>query len=142
MKRQQLRKSYELRIAGVLMMPAGIVRIIFGIYMLYLYSTMHVRGMIPDDQLVFACITFGVHAVCSLCELVGGFWGVINWDEPLLAYKSIRFGIVTLALGLIGNALQYWIGFGVSYVAWITGAAAPALFLIAAVWFWTHRMSI
>ncbi len=142
MSRKPLQKSKAMIAAGALMIPAGLVRILFGVYMLYLYGAAHVMGTVPSSQLLAACATLGVHLACGFCEIAVGFFGVTRWDEPLLTHKSVRLGAATLALGLLGNGLQYYIGFGVSYVAWITGAIVPSLFLLAAIRFRVRGMPI
>ena len=123
-------------------MMTSIVRTIFGIIMLHFFSTTHIMGATDDQTLLLAAIALAFILLGAGCELVGGFWGVVNWEEPLLAYKSVRFGIFTLAFGLIGNLLQGLTGYGISYVAWVTGAVVPALFLIAAIHFQVKHINI
>ena len=67
----------------------------------------------------------------ALLLAVCGFLGAVNWDEPMAARKCAVWAAVTLALGLAGNIMQAMTGYGVSYVAWTTGAIVPGLFLLA-----------
>ncbi len=131
-----MKHSYFLKYTCILMMLSSVTRFFFGLSMLNVYTTTYTFGAVAKTQLSAAVATIVIHIGCALAELIGGFIGALNWEEPLLSHKCIRWGVAALALGLLGNLMQHIIEYGVSYVAWITGAAVPGLFLIAAVIFW------
>ena len=131
-----MRHSHFLKITCILMMLSSLVRFFFGLMMLNTYTTASTFGAIAPSQLSMAVLTMLVHMACALSELVGGFIGALHWEEPLLSHKCVRWGIAALSFGLIGNLLQHVIEYDVSYVAWITGAGVPGLFLCASIIFW------
>ncbi len=131
-----MRRSYFLKITCIIMMLSSLTRFFFGLGMLNMYTTTYTFGAIAQSQLSLAVVTFFLHLGCAVSELVGGFIGALHWEEPLLSHKCVQWGIAALSFGLIGNIMQHFIEYGVSYVAWITGAAVPGLFLIASLIFW------
>lgn len=137
-----MRKSRLLLISSALMMLSSLTRIFFGIGMLNYFVSIRSFGTIDPRIIRYAGCAMVCHIVCAAAELVGGFHGAINWEEPLLTGRCLRWGVIALAAGLLGNICQQISGYGISYVAWTTGAAVPALYLLAAVIFriWGKRM--
>ena len=130
-----MKKSNFLKYVSIVLMLVSLVRFFFGVSMFNFYATARTFGSADKELLRLAGINLGLLAACAVAELVCGFQGALNWEEPLNAPKCIRWGVAALALGLAGNLMQAYIGYGVSYVAWITGVAAPLLYLAAAVAF-------
>lgn len=130
-----MRRSHFLRFTCILMMLTSLIRFIMGLTMFNFYVSARNMGGFDDKTIRYAAITLGVLTLCALAELISGFIGSLNWDEPLLAYRCVRWGIISLGLGLAGNLLQGLLGYGVSYVAWTTGAVIPALYAAAALRF-------
>ncbi len=130
-----MRRSSLLKYVSFLMMLTAIVRAIFGIGMMNFFVTAKSLGFDNPTAMTLAKIALWLILLCAVAELVGGFVGALNWEEPLGTRKCVAWGAVMLGLGLAGNLVQALTGYGVSYVAWATGAAAPGLFLLAAVRF-------
>ena len=130
-----MRKSRFLQVSSILSMLGGLVRIVFGFMMLNYFSTALTFGAIGVDQIRFANITFWVLLLGGIAELICGFKGAMNWEEPLRAKSCAVWGGATLLLCLGGNVLQILTGYGASYVTWTTGLIVPGLFFTAALIF-------
>lgn len=130
-----MRRSRFLKVTSILSMLCSLVRLTFGIMMTNLYSTALSFGTIDRTDMRLVNVTMALLALSAAAELVCGFKGALNWEEPLRARNTAAWGAVSLLLGLAGNLMQARIGYGVSYVAWITGLGIPALFFAAALRF-------
>ncbi len=125
-----MKRSHFLKYASVLMMLSSIVQVIFGIMMINLFVTAYSFSA-DRTLLVVPPIAFGLVLLCAISEMIGGFVGVLNWEEPLRSGRNVVWGAVSLVLGLAGNIMQYLAGYEV-IVAWVTGGVVPLIFLIAA----------
>ena len=129
-----MKRSHFLKYASVLMMLSSLVRVFFGIMMINLYVTAYSFSR-NQDLLTLPAVAFGLILACAAAELIGGFVGVLNWEEPLRSRRNVIWGAVSLALGLAGNLMQHLAEYGISIVAWATGAIVPLIYLIAALLF-------
>ena len=127
-----MRRSRLLKAASILIMLSSLLRVFFGFTMFNFFTTASTFGSVGKSELKLAGLALGAVALGAAAELVCGFVGAMNWEEPLRAKRCAVWGGVTLALGLLGNGVQALTGYGVSCVAWLTGAVVPALFLTAA----------
>ena len=134
-----MRKSQLLRWAGVLLMPASLLRFFFGLSMFNFFTSALSFGAVKKTDLALPGAALAVIALSSLAELVTGFLGVLNWEEPKRAGRCTVWGFVTLGLGLVGCLLQSLAGYGVSLVVGITALLVPALFCAAALRFFLKR---
>lgn len=130
-----MRKSSFVKYASFLMMLVSLVRFFFGLMMFNFFSTTLTFGAVTKEQVRLASIAMLLIVLGCLADLIAGFVGMLNWEEPLKAKDCARWGAAALLLGLAGNILQGITGYGISLVAWITGAVIPGLFLCAAVHF-------
>lgn len=126
-----MRKSRLVQVCSILTMLMSLVRLVFGIMMINFFSTALTFGAVSKELMRLAGATAWVLILHALLLAVCGFLGAVNWDEPMAARKCAVWAAVTLALGLAGNIMQAMTGYGVSYVAWTTGAIVPGLFLLA-----------
>ncbi len=133
-----MRRSYFLKYICILTMLAALVRFFFGIMLINFYATANTFGAVEKSTLRLAGVSTALNVLCAAALLACGFLGALNWEEPLNAGKCARWGLAALLLGLGANFLQAVTGYGVSYVAWITGALAPALYLFACLHFRVH----
>lgn len=133
-----MRRSRFLKYICIVMMLSSLTRFFFGLSMLNVYTTTYTFGAVEPQVLSLAVITMLIHILCAIAELVSGFIGALNWEEPLLAGKCLRWGIAALVLGLIGNLMQLIIDYGISLLAWLTGAIIPGLFVLASLRFWYY----
>lgn len=131
-----MKRSRFLKYVSILMMLISLVRFFFGLMMTNLFTTASTLGRADKQTVQTAFLAFAVIILCAVAELVCGFLGALNWEEPLRARRCVIWGILTLVLGLAGNVIQSFTGYGVSFVAWTTGAVAPALYLAAALRFY------
>ena len=131
-----MRRSRWLKYSSFLMMPVSIVQAAFGLMMINVFATARSFGGVVPAQMRLAGLALLVVLGNALCELVSGFVGALNWEEPLRARRCVLWGGVTLALGLLGLAVQALAGYTLSYVEWLTGVAVPANFLAAALRFY------
>lgn len=116
-------------------MLISLVRAAFGVMMINFYATARTFGAVEKSTLRAAGITLALVFACAALELISGFVGALNWEEPLHAKKCAVWGAAALATGLAGNAAQAMTGYGVSYVAWITGCIVPMIYLAASLHF-------
>ena len=130
-----MRKSRFLRVCSILSMLGGLVRIVFGFMLINYFSTLLSFGVVGEEQIRFANLTFTVLLLGGVAQLICGFKGAMNWEEPLRAKACAVWGGATLGLGLIGNAMQIITGYGASFVTWTTGLLVPGLFFAAALIF-------
>ena len=130
-----MRRSHFLRLSSFLMMLTALVRAFFGIMMINLFAMAKNMGTSDPSTVRMAGIAFGLLMAGAAADLICGFVGALNWEEPLLAGRCIAWGTVALLLGLAGNFAQSFTGYGVSYVAWTTGLIIPLAYLISAVHF-------
>ena len=133
-----MKQSIFLKYTSIIMMLTAVVRLFFGFMMINFFATAHTFGAADPAMLRYAGAAILLIVLCALAELVCGFQGDMNWAEPLLSGKCLKWGAAALALGLAGNAFQWLSGYGVSYVAWLTGAVIPAVFTLAA-WLFFRR---
>ncbi len=130
-----MKRSHFLRLASFLMMLNSLVRAFFGFSMFNLFAAARNMGGANSSDVRKAGIALGLLIVGAFADLICGFVGALNWEEPLLARRCSVWGGAALFLGLAGNLAQSLTGYGVSYVAWTTGVIVPALFLFAALHF-------
>jgi hypothetical protein len=134
-----MRKSQLLKWAGVLMMPASLLRFFFGLFMFNVFTTSLSFGTLEKEDLRLPGAALVLIVLSTLAGLVTGFLGVLNWEEPLRAGRCAVWGAVTLGLSLLGCMMQLLAGYGVSYVIWITAILIPLFFFIAALRFRLKR---
>jgi hypothetical protein len=130
-----MRRSRFLQVCSILSMLGGLVRIVFGFMMLNYFSTALSFGIGGERMIRFANLTFAVLLMSGIGELICGFKGAMNWEEPLRAKSCAAWGGGTLLLCLAGNFMQIGTGYGASFVTWTTGLLVPGLFFAAALVF-------
>ena len=137
-----MRKSYLLKYMSFLLMLVSLVRLFFGFTMINFFSTSMTLGAVDKPMMRTAIAAIILIFLDFLAEMVSGFIGALHWDEPLKAGTCCLWGLTSLAIGLAGNLVQGMTGYGVSYVAWITGVIVPALYLLAAFVFFIAKKTI
>lgn len=131
-----MKRSHPLIVLGTIDFFAGFVRFFLSLSMAHFFSTALTFGAVEKATARLALSTFGLLFAAFVVQIICSFLGMIHWQEPLKARTCTLWGLLSLALGLIGNLLQLHIGYGASIYAWISGVAAPALFLLAAAEYW------
>ena len=137
-----MRKSYLLKYISFVLMLASLVRLFFGFMMINFFATALTMGAVEKQNMKLAVAAIVLIVLSFFMELVSGFTGVLHWNEPLRAGRCTVWGLATLLVGLAGNLMQGITGYGISYVAWITGIAAPGLYTLAALYFYLRRQII
>lgn len=117
------------------MMLSSLVRLFFAIMMINFFATAKTFGVVDAPMLRYAGLSLAFSIACAGTELIGGFVGALNWEEPLHAGRCVGWAAAALVTGLIANWMQALCGYGISFVAWITGCAIPLLFLAASLHF-------
>ena len=130
-----MRRSYLLKYCCILLMLSSLVRLFFAVMMINFFATAKTFGAVDVSMLRYAGLALAFSIACFTAELAGGFVGALNWEEPLHAGKCIAWALAALVTGLAGNWMQALSGYGISYVAWITGCAVPLLYLAASLRF-------
>ena len=134
-----MRRSVFVKYASLLIMLSSLVRFFFGIMMINFFSTSLTFGAVSRETVGLASVNLGVIILGALAELIAGFTGMLNWEEPLKAKNCVIWGVIALVLGLAGNMMQHFTGYGISEVAWTTGCIIPGVFLTAALLFYLKR---
>ena len=129
-----MRRCVPLKYISFLMILTSLVRFFFGLGMINIFVTARSYGG-DNAQLTLAVTAFLLILCCAVCEIICGFTGALNWEEPLRAGRCLGWSCAALLLGLAGNGVQRATGYGVSLVAWSTGVVVPALSALAALWF-------
>ena len=131
-----MKRSVFLKYISILIMLTALVRLFFGFMMINFFAQAKNMGVTAVGMMRSAGIAIMLIVLCAIGELICGFRGALSWEEPLLAGKCLKWGVITLFLGLLGNLFQWLSGYGVSYVAWITGALMPGAYALAAFLFY------
>ncbi len=131
-----MRKSYLLKFITIGMIIAGMVRLIFGFTMINFFSSSITLGQTTPEIMQRAVIAIVMIMVSVLIQLIAGFIGAINWEEPTNAFHCVLWGAVSLILCLVANILQMRADYPVSIYVWVLGVAVAALYTVAALNFW------
>ena len=137
----KMKRSIFLKYISILIMLTALVRVFFGFMMINFFAQAKNMGISSGGLMHSAGIALLLIVLCAIGELICGFRGALSWEEPLLAGKCLKWGVVTLILGLLGNLFQWLSGYGVSCVAWITGALVPGAYTLAAFLFYRKQNS-
>ncbi|MBP5254996.1 MAG: hypothetical protein J6Z23_06430 [Lachnospiraceae bacterium] len=134
-----MRKSYLLKYASFILMLTAVVRLFFGLMMMNFFTTASNMRAVDPDTMLLATVAIILIIASFLADLASGFIGALHWNEPLKAGTCTVMGAVCLGLGIAGNLVQGATGYGISEVAWTTGAIIPGIFLAAALFFLIRR---
>ena len=120
-----------LKVTGILMIIGGAVGIIFGL--IAVIGVGALVALLGTDAngglLMFAAVLALVSAIVSL---IAGIIGVANAAKPEKAMVCIVFGVLTVALSVLGNVLTIVGGGSFNGVGLVTGLVVPVLYLIGA----------
>jgi len=130
-----MRRSFFLKYISIFMILTSLARFFFGFMMINFFATAKTFGAVEPEMMRRALLALLLVLICAGAEMVCGFQGALNWAEPLLAGRCVRWGVAAVLSGLAGNGLQWLTGYGVSFVAWTTGVVMPGAYLLAAVLF-------
>ncbi len=134
-----MRKNYALKYITVASIIAAVVRLIFGFMMINFFSTSITLGAATPEIMRIAVWAIVFVMLNMVSQLVAGFIGAANWEEPERAPLCFICGVISLVFGIVANILQISCGYGASIYAWITGVGVPALYTIAALIFLIFR---
>ena len=123
-----------LKVTGIIMIIGGSLGFIFGIIALLgvalVVSLAIAAGVdVNSGLLTFAAILVVVGAVV---QFIAGIVGVKNAAKPEKAQTCITFGILCVAISILGQILNIVAGGNFSVVTLITGLVLPVLYLIGA----------
>lgn len=131
-----MRKSYLLKYITIGSIIAGMVRLIFGFMMINFFTASITYEVVSPETLRTAIWAIIFVMLNVIAQLVSGFVGAANWEEPERAPVCFICGVVSLVLGVVANLLQIRCGYGASLYTWILGVGVPALYTVAALNFW------
>ena len=117
-----------LKVAGILMIIGGIAGIIVGIIALIGVGVLAALGA-NSGLLSFAVILVIVGAIV---QLIAGIVGSKNAAKPEKAQTCVVFGIIVIALSVLGTILGLVAGGSFNVLTLVTGLAVPILYLIGA----------
>ena len=92
-----MRRFLPLKYISFLMILTSLVRLVFGLGMINIFVTARSFGG-EQEALTLALIAFLLILCCAVCEMVCGFHGALNWEEPLRAGRTFAWGCAALAL--------------------------------------------
>ena len=137
----KIRETLEtqlLKLGSILMIFSSMVRFFFGMMFCNFATLSLVMGSITKQRARLFNVTSILIFAGAALEMVVGIIGTLNCEEPSGAKRCIGWGIATLIWTTVCNFLQIYLGYGASYVAWITGAGVPGLFLLGAILFCSY----
>ena len=134
-----MRKNYALKYITIAMIIAAMVRLIFGFMMINFFSNSITYEVVSPEILRIAIFAIVFVMLNVVAELIGGFVGAVNWEEPDRAPVCFIWGVISLALGIAANVLQILCGYGASVYAWALSVGVPALYTVAALIFLIFR---
>ena len=117
-----------LKVAGILMIIGGIIGIIVGIIAVLGVGVLAALGA-SSGLLTFSAILLIVGAIV---QLIAGIVGAKNAAKPENAQKCIVFGVLVIALSVLGNILGLVAGGSFNFVSLLSGLLLPVLYLVGA----------
>ncbi len=77
-------------------------------------------------------VATAVTVVAAVVEIIAGFKGKSNWNKPEMAKTLMIWGIICLAVSLIGNIL-FITSDATSVISILTGLVVPVLYIVGTV---------
>ena len=77
-------------------------------------------------------VATAVSVVAAVVEIIAGFKGKSNWNKPEMAKTLMIWGIICLAVSLVGNIL-FITSDAASIISILTGLVVPALYVVGTV---------
>ena len=77
-------------------------------------------------------VATAVSVVAAVVEIIAGFKGKSNWNKPEMAKTLMIWGIICLAVSLVGNIL-FITADAASIISILTGLVVPALYVAGTV---------
>ena len=120
-----------LKVAGILMIIGGSISTIFGIIAVIGVGAL---AILVGSEANLGLLTLGavLILVSAVVSLVAGIVGVKNASKPEKAKICIIFGILTVALSVLGNIFNVVGGTEFSVSGLVTGLALPVIYLVGA----------
>ena len=118
-----------LKVTGILMIIGGIISIILSIIAVLGVGLLAALIGSGTGLLMLAAI---LALVGSIVQLIAGIVGAKNAAKPEKAGTCITFGILTIALSLLGNIITAALGGGFSLPSLGLGVVIPVLYLVGA----------
>lgn len=134
-----MKKNYALKYITVASIIAAMVRMIFGFMMIHFFSTSVTYEVVTPEILRIAIFAIVFVMLNMVTQLIAGFVGAANWEEPDRALPCFIWGVISLVFGIVANVLQICCDYPTSIYAWVTGVGIPALYTIAALVFLIFR---
>ena len=119
------KKNMLVYVIGILMIIFGIIAIIVGALALFGSAALGLSSTFVTIGSLFALIS-------GIVELVAGVMGVKNAANPAKAQTLVIFGIITIALAILGNVISVAGGAAFSPSSLVMGVILPILYLIGA----------
>jgi hypothetical protein len=120
-----------LKVTGILMIIGGGLGIIVGIIAV-LGVGMLALTLGEEANLGLLTISAILALVSSVISLIAGIFGVSGASKPEKAQRCIVFGVLAIALAVLGNILNMAGGNSFSPTSLLTGLILPVLYLIGA----------
>jgi len=117
-----------LKVTGILMIIGGVLGFIVGIIAVLGVAVLAAAGASSGLLTVASLLV----VVSSVVSFIAGIVGVANAARPEKAQTCIVFGILVVALSILGNILTVVAGGKFSVPSLFTGLVIPVLYLIGA----------
>ncbi len=137
--------SKLLKVSSILMIIGGIAGAVLSVLMVALAGAS--TAMLSDESIQQSIAEAGTTTgtvsavlwvaaifivIASVVEIVAGFKGKNNWNNPTKAQTLLGLGIACAVLSLIGN-IMFASDSGVSIVSILTGLILPVLYIIGTI---------
>ena len=121
-----------LKITGILMIISGAIGTGVGFLALLGIAVTGVAALSLGVSMGVLVLLTLLAIAGGIINLVAGILGVINASKPEKAKICIIFGILSLAVLLLGNIVDFVAGDGVNVLNLLKGVVLPALYLAGA----------
>lgn len=129
MEQNTAKGSGFLKVTGILMIIGGAISLIMAIIAIVSIAALAAMGA-SSGILYFAGILVLVSAAI---ELVAGIMGVKNCKSPEKANTCLVFGILVIALSVLGNIINVAGGASFNVASFLVGLVLPVLYIIGAI---------
>lgn len=138
--------SILLKVASVLMIIGGILGALASILFVFLGGLLNESSTNAELQeaankagsdvstlaKVLWIVTI-ITVICSVIEIIAGYKGIKNWNNPYSGKSLMIWGIVCAAIAVIVNVVSVAFGNSVSVISIITGLFVPVLYIIGTI---------
>ena len=124
-----MKGSNFLKVTGILMIIGGALSIILSIIAVLGVAALALLG--ASSGLLYVSAILAI--LSAVVQLIAGIKGAKNAKDPVKGSKCLAWGIVVIALSVVGQILSVAGGGGFDVVSLLVGLVVPVLYIIGAI---------